>query len=558
MEKNYKILDFKSKGRAEATKEEYLLALESAYGLDTPEELLKRTLKAIGDDTLRTTMKAFFVENLLSFSLSIGISKEENLLRDTIDRYLGRGVYNGRGCDYTLGEKLFGKVERYIDDIKYASDLRNFAKKSEGFMDIIKTKVSEPTKNYFLLKQLLALHPDKNFDTKVETTTLSNESIQFDTNKELKALPDTFSGIAKVFCDFLLQKNITGGTKRKEHAKYQKTMKSLNAGYAKDIQKADSQSGLSDAEKEKIKSELREKHKEDIEKAYREFDKKSEEAETKLREYKEKIGLNEESLRTSKIMQGNLSKTKMQAIKGIFKSLNPNNQKTSCKSISHDEFNPYNYEKDQRFVVDFEGRVQDAGLNKKLKKIIESILGDVEIRSTERTFSRPSRCAHFIKNAFLPVYKKNKPRKKPLFFIDSSGSMYLSEHQREKQGIPFNSKTAMIAAFLRDNNRKISELHPKYFHFNSCPAEEFNIKDLLPTANGGNNMLFLKAMQDKCANIVFTDGGFDTSDYGVLKRWVEKHPNMDVHWICNDRDMISVLKEACGKYKTHQVHYCAF
>lgn len=557
MEKNYKILDFKPKNRKEATKEEYLAALESAYGLDKPEEVLKRTLKAIGNESLRNIIKAFYIGNLHSFSLSIGNGKEENLIKDMIDRYCADGVYKSKAPDFSIGERVLNKVEEYIDNIKNPGDLRIFAMKSQGFIDTINKKVCDPTKNYFLLKQLLALHPDKNFNTTFETT-MSDMVLTAEAGEDLKALPDTFSGIAKAFCDILTQKNITSNNALKERLKYRNEKEKKSEDYKKEIEKIVSNKSLSDSEKDKLRQDIVNKREEELDKVYNEYQKKINKIERDFSEYKEKTGLTDQSLRTADFIQRNLQKTKLQSIKGMLKSLNPNGLKTSCKSISHEEFNPYNYERDDRFVVDFEGRVKDPGLNKELKKIIESILGDVEIRSTERTFSRPSRCAHFIKNAFLPVYKKNKPRKQPLFFIDSSGSMYLGESKKEKAGIPFKSKTAMIAAFLRDNNRKISELHPRYFHFNACPAEEFDIKGLLPTARGGNNMLFLKTMDDKCTNIVFTDGGFDDQDYNLLKRWVEKHPNMNVHWVCNDTYMIDELKRACGKYKSHQVHYCAF
>ena len=179
-------------------------------------------------------------------------------------------------------------------------------------------------------------------------------------------------------------------------------------------------------------------------------------------------------------------------------------------------------------TVGAQGIYELPDLSKRLKNILDEILGDIEIRATERTFNRPSRCAHFIKNAFLPAYKGNKPRLQPCFYIDSSGSM---DNRRQ----PYESITECVAAFLGMNHRRISELHPRYYHFN-CDSfgYEFNPKEQLPIADGGTTMRFLKSIDRRKLNVVITDGGFGWSDFNNLGEFCQANPNCKIVWICND------------------------
>lgn len=178
-------------------------------------------------------------------------------------------------------------------------------------------------------------------------------------------------------------------------------------------------------------------------------------------------------------------------------------------------------------TVGAQGVYELPNLSKKLKKILDEILGDIEIRATERTFNRPSRCAHFIQNAFLPAYKGNKPRLQPCFYIDSSGSMDSSRP-------PYKSITECVAAFLGMNHRRISELHPRYYHFN-CDSfgYEFNPKEQLPVASGGTTMGFLKSIDRRKLNVVITDGGFGYDDFNKLEKFCQAYPNCKIVWICN-------------------------
>ena len=100
---------------------------------------------------------------------------------------------------------------------------------------------------------------------------------------------------------------------------------------------------------------------------------------------------------------------------------------------------------------------------------------------------------------------------------------------------PYESITECVAAFLGMNHRRISELHPRYYHFN-CDSfgYEFNPKEQLPIARGGTTMGFLKSIDRRKLNVVITDGGFGWSDFNNLGEFCQANPNCKIVWLCND------------------------
>lgn len=202
--------------------------------------------------------------------------------------------------------------------------------------------------------------------------------------------------------------------------------------------------------------------------------------------------------------------------------------------------------------TDKQGKHKDIELNKTLKKILDSILGDMEMRSTERGYSRPHRASHFIKNCFLPVYKSNKHRKRPAFFIDASGSMM------QRRG-DFNCITSAIAGFLRNNHRIISELHPRYYQFTGREyAYSFDIIRQTPFAHGGTSIRFVKNIDPKDLSVVITDGNFEHYEFAMLRKWALYNKNAVVHWVVNQKTTYRDLQNCLKGCKNQTVHYTGF
>ena len=191
------------------------------------------------------------------------------------------------------------------------------------------------------------------------------------------------------------------------------------------------------------------------------------------------------------------------------------------------------------------GEYKNIPLAKKLQEILDKIIGQSEIRAQERGFNRPSRFSHFVKNCFLPVYRCNKPRKRPAFYVDASGSM--------------GGRTIAIGAFLRVNHRRISELRPKYYAFTSTDyALEFDVKKELPCACGGTSVGFIANIKEKENNVVITDAEFTYSDLALIRMWAIDHPKAQVNWIINNDSGLDGLKTALIGLNNHVVHYINF
>lgn len=191
------------------------------------------------------------------------------------------------------------------------------------------------------------------------------------------------------------------------------------------------------------------------------------------------------------------------------------------------------------------GEYKNIPLAKKLQEILDKIIGQSEIRAQERGFNRPSRFSHFVKDCFLPVYRCNKPRKRPAFYVDASGSM--------------GSRTVAIGAFLRANHRRISELRPKYYAFTGADyALEFDIKKELPCAGGGTSVSFIANIKEKENNVVITDAEFTYQDLALIRMWAIDHPKAQVNWIGNSKDCLNALKTALVGLNNHVIHYINF
>ena len=191
------------------------------------------------------------------------------------------------------------------------------------------------------------------------------------------------------------------------------------------------------------------------------------------------------------------------------------------------------------------GEYKNIPLAKKLQEILDKIIGQSEIRAQERGFNRPSRFSHFVKNCFLPVYRCNKPRKRPAFYVDASGSM--------------GGRTVAIGAFLRANHRRISELRPKYYAFASADyALEFDVKKELPRACGGTSVGFIANIKEKENNVVITDAEFTYSDLALIRMWAIDHPKAQVNWIINNVSGLDGLKTALIGLNNHAIHYINF
>lgn len=205
-----------------------------------------------------------------------------------------------------------------------------------------------------------------------------------------------------------------------------------------------------------------------------------------------------------------------------------------------------------RLKTDKQGKYESVGLHKALTKILDDILGQTEIRSVERGYSRPSRFSHFVKGCFLPVYKSNKPRKKPAFFIDSSGSMGIRRGH-------FNCITSAIGAFLRVHHRRISELRPKYYAFaGGFQVQEIDIKNQLPIACGGTSTRFLCNVKNNEKSIIITDAEFENYELAELRLWATNHRTADIHWITNNKTHAERLKGALTGFGNQKVHYAEF
>lgn len=201
---------------------------------------------------------------------------------------------------------------------------------------------------------------------------------------------------------------------------------------------------------------------------------------------------------------------------------------------------------------DKQGKYESVGLHKALTKILDDILGQTEIRSVERGYNRPSRFSHFAKGCFLPVYKSNKPRKRPAFFIDSSGSMGQTRGK-------FSCITSAIGAFLRIHHRQISELRPKYYAFaSSFEVREIDIKNQLPYANGGTSTRFLCNVKNNEKSIIITDAEFDNCELAELRLWATNHRTADIHWITNQEYGAKRLRAALTGFGNQKVHYAEF
>lgn len=205
-----------------------------------------------------------------------------------------------------------------------------------------------------------------------------------------------------------------------------------------------------------------------------------------------------------------------------------------------------------KLAKDITGEYVNIPLNRTLKKILDTILGQAEIRAQERGFNRPSRFSHFVKNCFLPVYRCNKPRKVPAFYIDASGSM-------SKVRGEFRCITSAIGTFLRAQHRRISELRPKYYAFNhlTC-ALRFDIKKEIPIAEGGTSIGFVANLKSTENNVVITDACFEYYELGQLRLWAMCHQNTQVSWIVNRQDTAEKLKLALSGAKNQKVYYTDF
>lgn len=207
---------------------------------------------------------------------------------------------------------------------------------------------------------------------------------------------------------------------------------------------------------------------------------------------------------------------------------------------------------ESKLKKDITGEYVNIPLNRTLKKILDTILGQAEIRAQERGFSRPSRFSHFVKNCFLPVYRCNKPRKVPAFYIDASGSM-----RHERGG--FKCITSAIGTFLRAQHRRISELRPKYYAFNGTPnALRFDIKKEIPIADGGTSIGFVANLKSTENNVVITDACFEYYELGQLRLWAMGHQNTQVSWIVNRQETAEKLKLALSGAKNQKVYYTDF
>lgn len=205
-----------------------------------------------------------------------------------------------------------------------------------------------------------------------------------------------------------------------------------------------------------------------------------------------------------------------------------------------------------RLNKDAQGTYHHKELSRRLSAILDEIIGQSEIRAQERGFNRPSRFSHFVKDCFLPVYRCNKPRKRPAFYIDASGSM------DDSRGA-FPCVTSAIAGFLRTQDRRISELRPKYFAFTGAPyAMSFDIKKMLPMAHGGTSLKFLSALDVRDNNVIITDAQFSATDLAMLRFWAQDHPKTHVNWICNNVHTKSQLENVLRGIGTHKVHYTWF
>lgn len=205
-----------------------------------------------------------------------------------------------------------------------------------------------------------------------------------------------------------------------------------------------------------------------------------------------------------------------------------------------------------KLEFDEQGGIVHDDLNKVLSKILDDIVGQSEVRAMERGYNRPSRFGHFIKGAFLPVYKANKQHKRPAFYIDTSGSM---EGKRGR----YPCASSAVAGFLRSRHRKLSELRPRYYSFTSYhTVEKFDIMTQLPRACGGTSVDFLSALRDNEKSIIITDAEFDSRDFAVLRVWAEHHPNAEVNWIVNQRDTYNSLKQTLKGLGKHRVWYTMF
>lgn len=207
---------------------------------------------------------------------------------------------------------------------------------------------------------------------------------------------------------------------------------------------------------------------------------------------------------------------------------------------------------DLRLSKDITGEYVNIPLNRTLKKILDTILGQAEIRAQERGFNRPSRFSHFVKNCFLPVYRCNKPRKVPAFYIDASGSM---KHSR----VGFRCITSAIGAFLRAQHRRISELRPKYYAFNhDHRALRFDITKEVPIAEGGTSIGFVANLKSTENNVVITDACFEYYELGQLRLWALGHPKTQVNWIVNRQDTAEKLRLALSGAKNQTVYFTDF
>ena len=207
---------------------------------------------------------------------------------------------------------------------------------------------------------------------------------------------------------------------------------------------------------------------------------------------------------------------------------------------------------ESKLKKDITGEYVNIPLNRTLKKILDTILGQAEIRAQERGFNRPSRFSHFVKNCFLPVYRCNKPRKVPAFYIDASGSM------RYERG-EFRCITSAIGTFLRAQHRRISELRPKYYAFNGGEnALRFDIKKEIPVAEGGTSIGFVANLKSTENNVVITDACFEYYELGQLRLWAMGHQNTQVSWIVNRQETAEKLKLALSGAKNQKVYYTDF
>lgn len=230
-------------------------------------------------------------------------------------------------------------------------------------------------------------------------------------------------------------------------------------------------------------------------------------------------------------------------------------EKSGVTCVQHDG-NRYNGRPTVEILDNMEktlmGEYKNIPLHKKLQEILDTILGNAEIRSIERGFNRPSRFSHFVKDCFLPVYRCNKPRKRPAFYIDASGSM------EERRG-NFRCVTSAISAFLYTQHKRISELRPRYFAFTSRDtAVEFNIKSNMPIANGGTSVRFLCNVKENENNVIITDAEFESYELATVRLWAQAHKKAQVNWIVNNETQAERLRTALIGMKNQKVHYTAF